>query len=368
MKKTIIGIFAALALVACEKEVTTTTTSTGSTGSITNIELNSTNVPDERTFDQLDANTITNDLTIEDATKTTGTPPAPSIEIDAPVLNNYGNGNYHGVQGENIRINLNVSQGNVAGIYMKVPGADDYFDIPVQNGSNKKDNDHSLFDHATSTESLQFRSSSNEFLELELPDNLEGEFCFNYCVYDSTGYVSNVVSQCVVIETIGGNLPFNTKTWEALYFLYADENGQEKEEIGVVDYYRDTITNCYDTLTNANIDTELIIAEEYRMDNLIFTFNTDGTFEYSAEGYEKNATNYNYGVCNDGPITYTEETDNEYLTGWWSYDDATKLLVLILNDEGYREAVEMTVVTEGNQMMLIFGDEDEIEALVFKKQ
>jgi hypothetical protein len=117
MKKTIIGIFAALALVACEKEVTTTTTSTSS---ITNIELNSTNVPDERTFDQLDANTITNDLTIEDATKITGTPPAPSIEIDAPVLNDIGDGTYHGAQGENIRINLNVSQGNVAGIYIYI--------------------------------------------------------------------------------------------------------------------------------------------------------------------------------------------------------------------------------------------------------
>lgn len=364
MKKTIIGIFVSLALVACKKEDDTTTTTTGS---MINVELNSTNVPDERTFDQLDANTITNDLTIEDATKITGTPPAPSIEIDAPVLNDYNDGTYHGVQGENIRINLNVSQGKVAGIYMKVPGADDYFDIPVQNGSNKKDNDHSLFDHATSSETLQFRSSSNDFLELELPDNLEGEFCFNYCVYDSTGYVSNVVSQCVVIETIGGNLPFNTKTWEALYFLYADENGQEKEEIGVVDYYRDTITGCYDTLTGSYRDTELIIEEEYRVDNLIFTFNTDGTFEYSSEGYEKNA-DYNYGDCNDGPITYTEETENEYVTGWWSYDYYTKILVLILNDEGYQEAVEMKVVTEGDQMMLTFGDEDDIEALVFKKQ
>lgn len=365
MKKIIIGVFAALALVACKKDDDTTKTT--STGSITNVELNSTNVPDERTFDQLDANTITNDLTIEDATKIAGTPPAPSIEIDAPVLDDYNDGAYHGVQGENIRVNLNVSQGEVAGIYMKVPGADEYFDIPVQSGSSKKDNDHSLFDHVTSTEALQFRSSSTDFLELELPDNLEGEFCFNYCVYDSTGYVSNVVSQCVVIETIGGNLPFNTRTWEALYFLYADEDGQEKEEIGVIDYYRDTITSCYDTISGTYIDTEVIIEEEYRLDNLIFTFNTDGTFEYSSEGYEKNA-DYSYGNCNDGPITYTEDTDNEYVTGWWSYDDATKLLVLILNDEGDPEAVEMAVVTEGDQMMLTFGDEEDIEALVFKKQ
>ena len=369
MKKVIIGIFAALALVGCKKgEIENSSIKKDDGGSYSNVTLSTDNIPEKRTFDVIDSKTITDGLTIDGASKYLGTPPAPSTDINAPSLYDFGSSKVvHATQGGKVNIDLKPENGEIAGIYMKVPGADEYFDIPVKTSSYKKGNKQSRFSKIVAKNNFEFRSSDNEYFELELPENLSGEFCFNYCVYDSAGLVSNVISQCVVIESIGGQLPFNHSSWEFLHLFESEEGVTTKTYLGEAEIYHDTIIGCYNDVTYEYDSTYFeIIESTYTLDDLSITFNTDGTWSINERGTDKDVDD-NWD-CQDGPVQYTTEKYDDSETGYWKYDDQTKVLVLIFGEEGDQSVEEYLLSVDGDNLMISYGDDEYIFAMVFGKK
>ena len=367
MKKTIIGIFAALTLVACKKDDDTSTTPSDDGGSYSNVNLSTDKVPDERTFEELDAQTITDGLTIDGATENNGTPPAPSTDENAPALYDFGSEAAHATPGGKVKMELDLESGDVAGIYMKVPGANEYFDIPVKTSSSKKGNSQGLFSKAVGNDDFEFRSFDTEYFELELPENLTGEFCFNYCVYDSAGLVSNVISQCIVIESIGGQLPFSHNSWKVLHFFESENGVTIKRNMGEADIDKDTLNGCYNSETWEYDSTYYEITESsYTIDHAAITFNTDGTFDVTSKGSSKEVDHENWD-CSDGPVQYKEETYDETDSGYWNYNAETSVLVLIFGEEGDQYVDENVLSVDGDNLMISYGDDEYIEAIVLGK-
>ncbi len=360
----------ALSIVSCKKdEIENTSIKKDDGGSYTNVTLSTDHVPEKRTFDILDSKTITDGLTIDGASKYLGTPPAPSTDENAPSLYDFGSPEVvHATQGGKVKMDLKPENGEIAGIYMKVPGADEYFDIPVKASSFKKGNNQSIFSKIVGNNNFEFRSSDNEYFELELQENLSREFCFNYCVYDSAGLVSNVISQCVVIESIGGQLPFNHSSWKVLHFFESEEGVTTKTYLGEADeIFRDTIIGCYNDDTYEYDSTYFeIIESSYTLDYASITFNTDGTWSDNVRGSDKDVDD-NWD-CQDGPVQYITEKYDESETGYWNYDDQTKVLVLIYGEEGNQYVDEFILSVDGDNLMISYGDDEYIHATVLGKK
>ena len=99
--------------------------------------------------------------------------------------------------------------GNLGGCYVQIAGADNYFLVPYNSTSN---------------------SAGNLQLPLGIPTNVdEGDFCVNFCVYDTNGLISNIVTTCVNVLRLGTgavqvSLSWNTSSDQDLYVT--DPNGE----------------------------------------------------------------------------------------------------------------------------------------------
>ncbi len=143
------------------------------------------------------------------STSSNGNPPAPSQENEAPIVENT-NPTLTSSNGSTapLDFSFNNVDGNLAGCYAQVEGADDFFTIPYNQNS----------------------SSTGELsLPLGIPTNVDaGDFRVNFCVYDRSGRVSNIVSTSVSVLRLGTgalqiSLSWNTETDQDLFVT--DPNG-----------------------------------------------------------------------------------------------------------------------------------------------
>lgn len=365
MKKILLATLISATLFSCKKDEKDASGNNSSSGDYRDIKITQNDYPQEKTYAELDAQTVTDNLKISGSTKTTGAPPSPSTDPNAPSL--YESGSVeplYGVQSKNLEHYLGIESGsNIAGIYMKLPGANEYFTIPVQKGSEDKSKATSIRSKKASKKSARpTRSSNNYYFEIELPSNLSGEFCYNYCVFDSAGLVSNVVSQCVVIESLGGNLPFNTPNWNMVaYGESYDEDGDEIDWTGTGEKYTitDSITSCYDTINNSYQNIFEVYTEEYIMLDGELTLNNDGTYNITIDDWSKTIENDSY-YCQSN-YDLVESTDTYEENGYWNYDENSETLTLIDQDNYLYRA---KVIYENARLILNY--EDWIE--VYSKQ
>lgn len=162
--------------------------------------------------DPSDANALSSVLIMPAGTQTSaGAPPSPTNSGSAPSVSSSAS-TVLSSNGSTAPLNFsygNVS-GNLAGCYVQIDGAGNYFTVPYNASSGANG-------------SLQ--------LPLGIPTNVdEGEFCVSFCVYDTNGQVSNVVSTCVSVLRLGTgalqiSLSWNNDTDQDLYVI--DPSGEE---------------------------------------------------------------------------------------------------------------------------------------------
>ncbi len=139
---------------------------------------------DEVLIDINNPDVLTSSLNIEGATIVTGTPPASSTDFDAPVLDDARD--LFTFRGSELIVPIDEErQSDVAGVYIQVKGASEYFDVP--SSSLGVTGGRVSFGR----KSKAFRKQEDIALYVGIPDNLSpGEFCVLYSVYDKESRVS----------------------------------------------------------------------------------------------------------------------------------------------------------------------------------
>ncbi len=139
---------------------------------------------DDNISPEEESTAINKSLNLPEGTITmVGNPPSPSNDQDAPEIENL-NPDFPGISGENTNLVISYNTvENIAGVFVQVEGAEDYFNVPFSS------------DFETDDDQLE--------LPICIPSEItEGEFYISYCIYDEDGLVSNVIRTRVFIVTV----------------------------------------------------------------------------------------------------------------------------------------------------------------------
>ena len=160
--------------------------------------------------------------------------------------------------------------------------ASSYFDIPESAFSLLQPNSTNRFQST-------FNSPSNnriggEDLTITINNFLEslsnGIFCYQLCVYDSNGNISVPQTQCVTIETLGGN-DFLVDRWDLN--RYEESYNGTNINVGLNEEY------CYQEIYTCENGNSITLPECFTYNGFYIDLNIDGTYRL-----------------------YLEETDNDY--------------------------------------------------------
>lgn len=282
---------------------------------------------EDRLVDSTDPDAVSMSLQLEGATRHKGDPPAPSVDILAPVLYNYGLDITVGAGG-NAGIELYAYDYIISGVYLKVLGAESYWDIPVGllNGAMAAPN--------INLQSRVLATQEDYALILPIPDNLsEGEFCVEYSVYDEKGLVSNVVSACIqVVQPGGPNSDFLIGEWSGIKYVQVQDGVTEESIIGQTyanDFTIQAICN------DAYVDLE--INESYKENYLYLNVSKGGDLSLENQR-DITSLDYNNSTCDE--LVYANNQSIEEAGGIWTFDDETKVFVMALEVTYYYQGVE----------------------------
>ncbi|WP_430907241.1 hypothetical protein [Maribacter sp. 2-571] len=220
----------------------------------------------------LEANTVADNVVIQGATKEEGTPPTPNDAITMDISNT-GKSAFQDV-GFVVNVSSNAS---LAGAYLRfkdVDGAfaDTYYNIDLSdNLSKKKPLLQSRLGKPNRT--LQSKTDDAQF-QIGFNSTIKpGKFCYEICVYDANGNISNPQEVCVTVESWGGNTAvvgeWKMETW-------VDNNYPE-------DLYEAGVEKCdTDEKSISCVEGSLTVTfmrefcQEFEYQNIII--NADGTY------------------------------------------------------------------------------------------
>ncbi|HEX6333109.1 MAG TPA: hypothetical protein VFZ78_02720, partial [Flavisolibacter sp.] len=128
--------------------------------------------------------------------------------------------NIKAVSGRYAIIKPEIMSGNVAGYYVKVNGAQEFFKVdyskPRDLGRLKMPVRKSVHNRAL-YKGMKIDSTGNGNLDsgivITIPTSIQpGQFCITYYAYDPSGNTGNPVTVCVTVVAFGGDASFNG-TW-----------------------------------------------------------------------------------------------------------------------------------------------------------
>ncbi|WP_340105622.1 YfaP family protein [Rhodohalobacter sp. 8-1] len=191
-------------------------------------------------------------------------PPAPTGTSDSPIASNAID-QVTSSNGSTAPINFEFDNlsGYLAGFYLQVEGASSYFDIP-------------FIGNSVSGGDLQ--------IPLGIPSNVgEGEFCVNFCIYDSENRVSNVVTTCVDVLRLGTGALQLSLSWDNTSDL----------DLHVTDPSGTTINYIYpSSSTGGELDRDDV--DGFGPENIFWTDDApDGTYVVEVDHYSgESPTNF----------------------------------------------------------------------------
>ena len=151
----------------------------------------------------LGANDVSDNLLISGGTEMEGMPPAPNgtLSFDASGTSKSA------FLGEGFDISLN-SDSQIVGAYIQIKtedgtSADSYYDINID--ANASDNKSSKKINKRSSKAVMTQKENDISLDVDFTNEIEpGIFCYEICVYDGEGNISEPQEVCVTVESWGG--------------------------------------------------------------------------------------------------------------------------------------------------------------------
>lgn len=313
MKKIILfSAVACMALFACKKDSKTDTTT-----------------PDTDESAAIDPVALSAAVKIGFATSTKGDLPAASAGGPTLYIDGYDNRTYYAINNRYIVIYPQSDKGFVAGYYVKINGADNYFKIAYKatEDARKLVKSHGLREEG---------DNSDSSILIKLPAGLKGDtFSIKYAAYDTLNRVSNTISAIVSViaskDTADNNLLAGT--WRFNRYK-SDRNDWSKPEI-----YGKLDTSFYNF---ACVDGKLQYCDEGGCDqyaNQIYgvvkndmTFSANNIFTAVYERLDKRI-DQNESTCNN--IVYNPDYGYSGKdVGGYTYNATTKVLTFIYDYDG----------------------------------
>lgn len=173
-----------------------------------------------------------------------------------------------------------------------------------------------------------------------------GTFCYAICVYDNQGNISQPVEVCVTVESWGGNINL-VGNWD---FTKQIDNG-ETIEVG------EESCESYDSTLYCDNGNQLdvVLDECYSLNDLVITFNENGTYFFSQESDYKSL---DYTASNEAcEVIYEEDGGESYTsTGNWAFNEEEGILTLVEFEYTETEDGETYTDVEPDGYLLLDGE------------
>ncbi len=235
-----------------------------------------------------------------------------------------------------------VTSGNVAGYYLALQNAGQYFKVDYAkprhtNGRNMHaDQPGNMFTNSGTADSS---------IVIELPDNINAPdtFCVTYCPYDSIGNVGDPVTTCVYVETLGADnssafllndFKLTSYWWDSAgirtHYDTLMYNQWYKKVAAPLGYYCDNSTLTYGTVPNGitNLGADSTYKRKYNL-----RFATNGAFDFEANESNKKV-DVAGSICSQLAFNLSDYMERK--TGGYSYNSQTNKLIVVyeFNNEG----------------------------------
>jgi|GEM_PF-816307 len=336
---------------------------------------------DETPISSKDPKALSAAITVWHGKRTMGTLPIPSSTSELRLSTSY-EPTVTAIAGRHAFIHTSIESGDVAGYYVQINGASDYFIVdytkPINVQSNMQQGSISTssvhqFGHAAEP-AIQHRSPisvmgtgdnfNDSIIVINIPANIKtpDTVCVTYMAYDFNNHVSNSVTTCIYIDRLGAD---NDSKWlEGTWNLSRVEKLQGSQLLKSYDFvYNKWLVKGNDELSdNDNIaskvyksgDSVVVTSASWNnyyvvtptntyqvdvpysphandvllgTDSIIFrknyvTLSSNGTYieEYSATTKT---------IFWNDKIAFNENSDYYLDSGAWSYDSKTKKVIIV---------------------------------------
>ncbi len=282
--------------------------------------------PDPTEEVALNSATVSESLLIRNGTKKSGNAPSPTgtmpFTLDETTQS--------GFQKSGFDINFNAPS-DYAGAYIQLKNNDgtavgEYWDI----SSSKKSNaTSSKFSKRTIFRTTTKNDDYDTQIDIDFKDAVQpGTFCYEICIYDADGNISEPVEVCVEVEAWGGN-PNLIGTWTLSKEEIIEDGKTVTIAIGEEQCDESTTITC----ENGN---DLVVDDAYcyTTTKAEVTFNADGTFSQSSDDIDKDIDRQaSKDACE---VIYEDLEEESYnSSGNWAYDEEEKILTLVTFKDSY---------------------------------
>jgi len=339
----------------------------------------STNNNTEPPISSKDPVALSKSLKIWHASRITGTAPLPTGGAGAPVVNPPSN-DVKAFAGSYAIIKPSVLSGSVAGYYIGIEGAGEYFKLdyskPRTEGRPKVRTPKNFLHRPM--------DGSDSSIVVTIPANLQvpDTFCITYCAYDSIGNIGQPVTTCIIVSQLGGDassswlngvwrysadLDFNNNTTDSV--IYNRWTFGESENVS---YY------CY---TDPGGNSSVMLQFGPMSDPAFVPLGVaDSVFRFKGDMALGSTGGMNYvdsfvtrnlridsSTCSS--LVFSSETQVYHTLGGWSLTGDRLTLVYLFDEVGQEEySAEDYLITrpDNNTLVLRFTDGSN-EGVLLKK-
>ena len=324
--------------------------------------------PDNTSIDPSNAPALSAAINVWHGARLSGTPPAPTQTPGGPELDPFtSNQPIRTIAGRYAIIQPQVTGGAIAGYYISVTGAQEYFKIDYSRPRVGRQGDFGRRSRALRLFGMDSTgNNADSSIVITIPSNIQpGQFCISYCAYDSAGNISNIISTCITVASFGGDASssYLVGTW-------SNDGFSSDTAMGWEDVLRTDTSyiglNCDSNRLSMSCPTFNCTYQNYpwlitSTDKSDFTFTTNGGLKLENNYWEKNL-DLATSTCSNLVFNTTWQQDDEIL-GAWSYNAATNKLVMILDFDAQGnpagETYEFSVHKQSNTLVYLYSAYDD---------
>ncbi len=268
---------------------------------------------------QLEADEVSTNVVIAGANKVQGNPPAPNGAISLDVSNSTGTA----FLGEGFDISWS-SDGNPIGAYIQFLSNDgiaaqDYFDVNIAANLSGKRGVATFLNHGNQKSNALNAKNDDTAINVDFGVDLPpGQFCYEICVYDEQGNISEPQQVCVTVESWGG-----MDDMEGNWIMVREERSEGGQNV----VFETGQEACY-SYTFECVNGQAIEASEcYTRISGEVRINGDGSYRAEFDGTDR-WTDQGASFENCQPV-FNEETFEDISEGKWAFVMGSNRLTIV---------------------------------------
>jgi hypothetical protein len=326
--------------------------------------------------------TLSKNIKVYHGERIQGVQPLPKGGSNAPAIEGPDGGSIIALAGKFAIIKPELINGEVAGYYISVDGANEYFKVDftkpriLTNGRGIKPKKRSSLLRPFGTDSTG-NTNADSSIVITLPPDIQtpDTICVTYSPYDGQGNIGQAVTTCIIVNHLGGDTASSwlPGSWRIVAERdNADSAWNNSSAPGIMEavdggygYYcvTDSVTgqttlqwkDCY--YNNCN---DIIAKDSSRIDKDDWFFEASGEMAYhyaTTDKWVDGATS----TCNQPTFTIYPFVDNYIFYGAWSAENNRFVIILEFDEDGSPEydAIECEMTkTSDNEFILTVTDDD----------